>query len=89
MKHLDITVTGRVQGVYFRASTRDEAVALGIHGFVRNQGDGSVYLEVEGSELALGKLLEWLENGPPAARVDRVESVAGDLKYFTGFEISR
>lgn len=89
MKHLNITVKGRVQGVWFRASTRDEAQRLGLHGFVENRPDGSVYLEVEGDEQALGELLLWLKNGPPLARVDDLEVEEGDVENLAGFDISR
>ena len=89
MKHLDITVKGRVQGVWFRASTRDEARRLGINGFVENLPDGNVYLEAEGDEQALAQLLAWLETGPPLARVDAVEVDQGEFSSLGGFEIRR
>ncbi len=59
MKHMAIRVTGRVQGVYFRASTQQTAVACAIHGFVRNEADGSVYIEAEGEEANLQRFMEW------------------------------
>lgn len=86
--HLDITVSGHVQGVYFRASTKARADALGISGFVRNE-PGGVYLEAEGEEEALKELLAWLAAGPPAARVDHVKSEEGAVQDFSGFEIRR
>lgn len=89
MKHFNITVHGKVQGVYFRASTRDEAERLGIHGYVRNLPDGNVYLEAEGDEEAMQRLLFWLESGPPAARVDKLDIVSGDIKGMKGFEVRR
>lgn len=67
------TVHGRVQGVSFRWSTVQEAERLGLSGWVRNQRDGTVHLEVEGDEDAVASLVEWLHDGPPAARVTRVE----------------
>jgi acylphosphatase len=63
-------VRGRVQGVFFRASTADEARRLGLAGWVRNEPDGAVALEAEGEEGALEALLAWCRVGPPAARVD-------------------
>lgn len=63
-------VTGRVQGVAFRASTRDHALALGIAGHARNLADGSVEVLASGSAEALAALEAWLRRGPPAARVD-------------------
>lgn len=89
MKHINVTVSGRVQGVWFRASTRDEARRLGLTGFVRNEPDGSVYLEAEGEDEALADLLEWLKQGPPLARVDSLETCEGELRDLSGFEILR
>ncbi len=65
-------VIGRVQGVSFRASTAAEARRLGIVGWVKNRADGSVELEAEGPEDRVAALLAWCEQGPPAARVERV-----------------
>jgi len=65
-------VTGRVQGVSYRASTASEARRLGVVGWVRNRADGSVELEVEGSDERVAALLSWCEQGPPSARVARV-----------------
>lgn len=66
-------VSGRVQGVYFRASTRTEAIALGIVGHARNLPDGRVEVLAVGSPTAVEQLIRWLRHGPPAARVDAVE----------------
>jgi len=83
-------VFGRVQGVYYRASTQARARELGLRGWVRNRSDGSVELCAEGPAVALEQLVAWLEQGPPAARVDRVET---DWHEATGepasFEIRR
>ncbi len=88
MKHINVTVSGRVQGVYFRASTKKEADALGIKGFVQNQPDGSVYLEAEANENTLELFLTWLKIGPATARVDNLKIEDSDCKYFEGFIIS-
>lgn len=66
-------IYGRVQGVFFRRSTRHVARKLGLVGFVRNEPDGTVMLEVEGESGMVEKLLTWAESGPPLARVDRIE----------------
>lgn len=87
MKHLNITVRGRVQGVSFRASTAEQAECLGLQGWVCNQPDGSVYLEAEGEADALEELLDWLHQGPPAAEVTQVDSESGMVAGFTGFHI--
>lgn len=66
-------VSGRVQGVFYRASTREQALALGIAGCARNRADGSVEVLASGSMQALDALEQWLHQGPSAARVDAVE----------------
>lgn len=66
-------VSGRVQGVFYRASTREQALALGLAGHARNRADGSVEVLASGSTQALDALEQWLHQGPPAARVDAVE----------------
>jgi acylphosphatase len=81
-------VSGRVQGVFFRASTRQQASRLGLRGYARNLADGRVEVVACGSAEAVGELERWLWQGPPAARVDDVvrsdyaDTVAG------GFDIS-
>ncbi len=72
MKRLKITVKGRVQGVFFRDSTRNKASELGICGFVRNQPDGAVYIEAEGDDEPLEQFTQWCREGPPWARVEEV-----------------
>ncbi|MGN6108761.1 MAG: acylphosphatase [Kofleriaceae bacterium] len=73
MRRARAIVTGRVQGVSYRASTASEARRLGLAGWVRNRADGSVELEVEGPAEIVAQLLAWCEHGPPAARVASVE----------------
>lgn len=65
-------VSGRVQGVSYRASTADEARRLGLVGWVKNRPDGSVELEAEGPADAVTRLLAWCDHGPPAAHVTKV-----------------
>ena len=65
-------VSGRVQGVFFRASARREAERLGLNGHARNLADGSVEVVASGEEAALHELEVWLQHGPPPARVERV-----------------
>jgi acylphosphatase len=85
--HYDIRISGRVQGVFFRASARGEANRLGLQGFVRNEEDGSVYAEAEGERERLDEFLEWCRQGPPHAHVDAVKAVTGDVKGFRGFHV--
>ncbi|MCS6789641.1 MAG: acylphosphatase [Bacteroidia bacterium] len=68
-----IRVFGRVQGVFFRKYAQMTANSLGLVGFVRNEIDGSVFAEVQGSEENLERFVQWAHRGSPAARVERVE----------------
>lgn len=87
-EHYNIVVRGRVQGVFFRVSTQREASRLGLTGFVRNEADGNVYVEVEGAQDDIDKLLVWLrKGGPPQGWVNEVDIEAGALADFTRFEI--
>jgi acylphosphatase len=70
-----LTITGRVQGVAYRASAQDEGVRLGLVGLVRNRADGSVEALVEGSRQAVDEFVVWCRRGPPAARVRDVQVV--------------
>ncbi|MBC8317435.1 MAG: acylphosphatase [Desulfobulbaceae bacterium] len=71
-KAIHVIIEGRVQGVFFRACTRDEAVRLGLYGWVRNLPDGSVEALIAGEEQTVDRMLEWLQTGPPMADVARV-----------------
>jgi acylphosphatase len=72
-KRVNIVVRGRVSGVFFRAATQREARRLGITGWVKNRGDGSVELVAEGEEDAVKEIISWSHHGPSAARVDNVD----------------
>jgi acylphosphatase len=65
-------VSGRVQGVFYRASARDQALELGLTGYAKNRLDGTVEVLASGPAEALDHLQRWLQQGPPAARVDAV-----------------
>jgi acylphosphatase len=69
-------VLGKVQGVYFRHSTRLEAKRLGLRGIARNLPDGSVEVVAQGAAAAIEELRDWLNHGPPEARVDEVRETA-------------
>jgi acylphosphatase len=73
MKRVHLFVSGRVQGVFFRAHTRDLAQKLGLSGFVRNLPDGRVEVVAEGPEEKLQELIEFCYRGPPLAHVTHVE----------------
>ncbi|MEO6104218.1 MAG: acylphosphatase [Pseudoxanthomonas sp.] len=71
-------ISGKVQGVWFRAATREQAMALHLRGFARNLVDGSVEVVAIGDVAALLELEQWLHSGPPLARVDCVQRQALD-----------
>jgi acylphosphatase len=85
-----LLIRGRVQGVWYRASTQRKAASLGLAGWVRNLGDGRVEAVAQGPREALDALVSWAHDGPPAARVDNVSvrwSEPGEL--LEGFELRR
>jgi acylphosphatase len=87
MKHYQITVKGKVQGVYFRASTKAVADHLGIKGLVYNQPDGSVYVEAEGDDFALEAFMDFLREGPEQARVENLQCQEAEIKNYRNFEV--
>jgi acylphosphatase len=88
MKHINIKISGRVQGVLFRDAARRNGKKLDLTGFVRNDVDGSVYIEAEGEEENLEKFLAWCRRGPPFARVDDVQiEPSKTLKNYEDFMI--
>lgn len=87
MKHLNITIYGKVQGVFFRISAKAVADQLKVKGLVKNMPDGSVYIEAEGDDFSLESFLEWCNEGPLQATVQKVEVVEGEVKNYRNFEI--
>ena len=87
MKHIEGNIRGKVQGVFFRDSTRDFAQSHGIKGIVRNEPDGSVYLEAEGNDEQLEALREWLGQGPSAADVDEIDLREGQVRNYEDFSV--
>lgn len=87
---VEVRVSGRVQGVFYRASTRDRARELGVSGWVRNLADGSVQFVAQGDTEAVAALVDWARRGPPGARVDELDQrpVAED-PALAGFEVRR
>ena len=81
-----VLIEGRVQGVFFRASTRDEARARGLAGWVRNLPDGRVEAVFEGDKAVVENMLAWCRKGPPYAYVDQIDidwqPYQGDLADF-------
>lgn len=89
MKHLKITVRGKVQGVFYRKNALEQAQKYNIKGFVQNQTDGSVYAEAEGDDTALNAFTNWCKTGSKAAKVERVETETGEFKDYREFSIKR
>jgi acylphosphatase len=83
MKSIKAVIAGRVQGVCFRAFTREKALELGVKGYVRNMPDGSVELVASGEPAAVDALVGWVSQGPPGSRVRdvSVNESATDEKY--------
>lgn len=87
MTGIRFLISGKVQGVFFRASTREEALRLGLCGHARNLDDGRVEVVVSGDRSALQELERWLWQGPSAARVDEVILSEDDAPAREGFLI--
>lgn len=88
-EHRTLHIAGRVQGVFYRQSTRTEARRLGLTGTVRNNPDGTVTIEAEGAPAALEALADWCHRGPVAARVDRVTVAPGAVQGYAEFQVER
>ncbi|MFN3751587.1 MAG: acylphosphatase [Thiobacillus sp.] len=88
MQTRHLRIHGRVQGVGFRVSMRLEAERLGVSGWVRNTADGKVEAVVQGPAEAVDALIAWAHQGPPLARVERVE-VSAAAGTYRGFEQRR
>ena len=82
-----VTVTGRVQGVFFRAWTREQADALRVAGWVRNTPDGHVEAHVEGDDAAVEQMIERMRSGPPSAKVEDLRTWDVEPCDFEGFEV--
>lgn len=87
MKHLNITVRGKVQGVFYRETMKAVADQVGVKGFIKNEIDGSVYIEAEGDDFSLDTFLEFCEKGSDRAIVEKVETTEGELKNYRNFEV--
>lgn len=87
MKHININVTGKVQGVFFRASTKAVADQMGVSGKVRNEKDGSVSIEAEANNAILDMFVEWCHEGPEKSKVESVEVTEAPLQNYTNFVV--
>jgi acylphosphatase len=84
---VDVTVTGRVQGVFFRAEAQQEAYRLGVAGWARNEPDGSVAAHFEGEPEAVAAMVAWCREGPRRARVDGVDVRDSEPTGARGFDV--
>ena len=86
LRRCHLVVSGMVQGVFYRASTRQKAQELGLSGWVRNLADGRVEIVAEGAEASVQKLIQWAHTGPSSSRVNGVnvveESPTGEFSNF-------
>lgn len=89
MHHFNITVSGKVQGVWYRGGTQATAKQLGITGFVKNCKNGDVFIEAEGTTQQLNQLIDWCKLGPERAIVTEVKFEESEIQNFTTFKIKR
>jgi acylphosphatase len=87
MRRRRVVVHGRVQGVFFRGSTADRAREVGVAGWVRNRPDGTVEAVFEGSAAQVEEMVRYCREGPPWARVERVEEFEEAPEDLAGFRI--
>lgn len=86
MKHLDISLSGKVQRIGLRYQITQAAESYGIHGYARNLRDGSVFIEAEGSDEDLEAFVSWLQSSPGLSQIKACEVKEGDLKGFKDFQ---
>lgn len=86
---MHVYVSGHVQGVFYRASTREKANELGVDGWVKNLADGRVEAVFEGPKTAVDSMVEWCKTGSRAANVEAIERTAEEPTGIEGFEIRR
>lgn len=89
MPTIELLISGKVQGVFYRASTKEKANELGLTGWVRNMPDGSVLVRASGNEQALAQLENWCHKGPERAIVTQVVRSSLPEEHFTGFTVIR
>lgn len=88
-EHINFLIIGNVHGVGFRFSCMEMAYKCNIKGNVRNNDDGTVYIEAEGLKPDLEAFRDWCKKGPAYARVVKVEETIGDLKNYDSFDIKK
>ncbi len=88
-RHYNITIKGKVQRVAYRFTAQQMAIKLGLTGYVKNLPNGDVYMELEGQEDDIEKMIQWCYGGPPKAKVTEVDAVESELRDFKNFELKR
>jgi acylphosphatase len=89
LQTISITVSGVVQGVYYRQSTKEKALELGISGIVKNLPDGNVHILATGTDDQLDELVQWCKQGPRNANVTSVNVQQMEMEKYFGFTIQR
>ncbi len=87
MKHLSITLTGKVQRIGMRYKIMEYAELNNLRGYTRNLRDGNVYIEVEGDGPVIDKFLEWLKSSPGLSEVKNLETTEGTIRHFRDFQV--
>ena len=87
--HYNIVVSGNVQGVWFRKFTKENADRFNLYGFVKNEAEGTVYIEAEGMIEVLEQFIDRLHIGPPLSKVSEVVFEHTEFQHYTTFEIRR
>jgi len=89
LRHYNITVKGKVQRVSYRFCAHAQAMKCNLTGYVRNLHTGDVFIEVEGEEDDINKLIDWCYVGSPLSEVKEVNAVESDVKNFETFEVKK
>ncbi len=89
MKRAHVWISGKVQGVWYRANTREQAQQRGLAGWVRNLSDGRVEAVFEGPEATVEEMIHWCHTGSPMARVENVEVEWEEPQDVEGFTVKR
>ncbi len=87
MKCANLTVSGKVQGVFFRENTSRKAVELGLTGYVKNLEDGNVEVVAQGDENKINEIIEFIKNNPGHSKVKEVEIKYKEMEKLDGFEV--
>ena len=87
MKSLNIIISGKVQGVFFRANVKSKANELGISGYAKNLENRDVEIIAEGDESKIKELIDFIKKGPGMARIDKLDTKETAIKNFKSFEI--